>query len=137
LSSASHRLGIEAPIAYGSTWPGQVAAGGRFNQRSSYTDLLSGDADIADILQRQRRGPEWSPMLVIVTYDENGGFWDHVPPPDRAGVGRPLGTGNAHTGADHFPAREARIYRQHCLRHHLDPEADHRPLRPRTAPRSA
>ena len=20
-------------------------------------------------------------MLVIVTYDENGGYWDHVPPP--------------------------------------------------------
>ena len=25
-------------------------------------------------------------MLVIVTYDENGGYWDHVPPP--AGPGR-------------------------------------------------
>ena len=23
----------------------------------------------------------WNDMLVIVTYDENGGFWDHVPPP--------------------------------------------------------
>ena len=22
-------------------------------------------------------------MVVIVTYDENGGFWDHVPPPTR------------------------------------------------------
>ena len=28
-------------------------------------------------------------MAVIVTYDENGGFWDHVPPPrgDRWGPG--------------------------------------------------
>ena len=28
-------------------------------------------------------------MVVIVTYDENGGFWDHVPPPpgDRWGPG--------------------------------------------------
>ena len=24
-------------------------------------------------------------MLVIVTYDENGGFWDHVPPPSGPG----------------------------------------------------
>jgi phospholipase C len=24
-------------------------------------------------------------MLVIVTYDENGGFWDHVPPPQGPG----------------------------------------------------
>jgi phospholipase C len=22
-------------------------------------------------------------MLIIVTYDENGGFWDHVAPPQR------------------------------------------------------
>jgi phospholipase C len=28
-------------------------------------------------------------MAIIVTYDENGGFWDHVPPPkgDRWGPG--------------------------------------------------
>ena len=26
-------------------------------------------------------------MLVIVTYDENGGFWDHVPPPAGPGWG--------------------------------------------------
>jgi phospholipase C len=26
-------------------------------------------------------------MVVIVTYDENGGFWDHVPPPQGPGWG--------------------------------------------------
>ena len=28
-------------------------------------------------------------MLVVVTYDENGGFWDHIAPPkaDRWGPG--------------------------------------------------
>jgi phospholipase C len=33
-------------------------------------------------------------MLVIVTYDENGGFWDHVPPPrgDRFGPGTRIPT---------------------------------------------
>ena len=31
----------------------------------------------------------FSSMAIIVTYDENGGFWDHVPPPrvDRWGPG--------------------------------------------------
>ena len=24
-------------------------------------------------------------MVIIVTYDENGGFWDHVPPPSGPG----------------------------------------------------
>ena len=33
---------------------------GRFNQHPSYTDLLTGDAHIADILERLRRGPQWS-----------------------------------------------------------------------------
>jgi acid phosphatase len=60
---------------------------GRFNQHPSYTDLLSGDAHLADILDRLRRGPQWSRMLVIVTYDENGGFWDHVSPPAGPGWG--------------------------------------------------
>jgi acid phosphatase len=34
-------------------------------------------------------GPQWDGMLVIVTFDENGGWWDHVAPPkgDRWGPG--------------------------------------------------
>jgi len=30
---------------------------------------------------------------VIVTYDENGGFWDHVPPPQGPGWGDRFGPG--------------------------------------------
>jgi phospholipase C len=32
-------------------------------------------------------------MLVIVTYDENGGFWNHVPPPQGPGWGDRFGPG--------------------------------------------
>jgi acid phosphatase len=62
---------------------------GRVNQHPSYTNLAEGDAHIDDVLNRLRASPQWSHMLVIVTYDENGGFWDHVPPPrgDRWGPG--------------------------------------------------
>src|SRR5207237_361769 len=62
---------------------------GRNNQHPSYTDLAQGDAHIDDVLRRLRASPQWSRMVVIVTYDENGGFWDHVPPPtgDRWGPG--------------------------------------------------
>jgi acid phosphatase len=62
---------------------------GRLNQHPSYTNLAEGDAHIDDVLKRLRTSPQWSKMLVIVTYDENGGFWDHVPPPagDRWGPG--------------------------------------------------
>jgi phospholipase C len=32
--------------------------------------------------------------LVIVTYDENGGYWDHVPPPSGPGWGDRFGPGS-------------------------------------------
>ena len=62
---------------------------GRLTQHPSYTDLVSGDMHIAEVLEHLRRSPQWNGMAVIVTYDENGGFWDHVPPPkgDRWGPG--------------------------------------------------
>ncbi|NVO16258.1 MAG: acid phosphatase [Rhodoplanes sp.] len=58
---------------------------GLFNQHPYYTDLITGDSHIADILEKLRRSPQWNNMVVIVTYDENGGFWDHVPPPSGPG----------------------------------------------------
>src|SRR5260370_28033050 len=33
-------------------------------------------------------------MVVIVTYDENGGFWDHVPPPRGPGASDRFGPGS-------------------------------------------
>jgi phospholipase C len=66
---------------------------GRLNQHPAYTDLASGDAHIADLLERLRVSPQWNEMAVIVTYDENGGFWDHVPPPAGPGWGDRFGPG--------------------------------------------
>jgi phospholipase C len=66
---------------------------GRFTQHPSYTDVKSGDEHMADILQRLRASPQWHDMLVILTYDENGGYWDHVPPPSGPGWGDRLGPG--------------------------------------------
>jgi acid phosphatase len=62
---------------------------GRLNQHPSYTNLADGDEHIHDLLARRRASPQWKSLLVIVTYDENGGFWDHLPPPqaDRWGPG--------------------------------------------------
>jgi len=62
---------------------------GNLNEHPGYTDALSGDQHIADVIAHLQKGPQWSHMLVVVTYDENGGFWDHVAPPkgDRWGPG--------------------------------------------------
>jgi phospholipase C len=39
------------------------------------------------LLSKIEQSPIWSKSIVILTFDENGGYWDHVPPPkiDRWG----------------------------------------------------
>ncbi len=62
---------------------------GNLNEHAGYADVLDGDRHIADVIGHLRRGPQWAHMVIIVTYDENGGFWDHAAPPkgDRWGPG--------------------------------------------------
>ncbi|MDR5809517.1 acid phosphatase [Caballeronia sp. LZ019] len=62
---------------------------GNLNEHAGYTDVASGDQHIADLITHLQNSPQWKNMVVIVTYDENGGFWDHVAPPkgDRWGPG--------------------------------------------------
>jgi acid phosphatase len=66
---------------------------GRYTQHPSYTDIASGDRHLADVLERLRASPQWKDMAVILTYDENGGYWDHVPPPTGPGWGDRWGPG--------------------------------------------
>jgi acid phosphatase len=67
---------------------------GNLNQHPGNTDVLSGDRHIADVITHLQQGPQWPHMLIVVTYDENGGFWDHVAPPkgDRWGPGSRIAT---------------------------------------------
>ncbi len=67
---------------------------GRYTEHPSYTDVVSGDEHIAMLLERLKNSPQWGKMAVIVTYDENGGFWDHVPPPSGPGWGDRWGPGS-------------------------------------------
>lgn len=62
---------------------------GDLNEHAGYTDVGRGDAHIADVIRRLQAGPQWPGMMVVVTYDEFGGWWDHVVPPtgDRFGPG--------------------------------------------------
>ena len=62
---------------------------GKFNLHPDYADITSGDEHIAEVLAALERSPKWNSTVVIVTFDENGGYWDHVSPPkgDRFGPG--------------------------------------------------
>jgi acid phosphatase len=62
---------------------------GNLNQHSGYANVADGDAHIVDVINKLKASPQWKNMVVVITYDENGGFWDHVAPPkgDRWGPG--------------------------------------------------
>ncbi len=67
---------------------------GNLNEHSGYADIQEGDRHIADVVSHLEKSPQWPHMLVVVTYDENGGIWDHVAPPkgDRWGPGTRIPT---------------------------------------------
>jgi acid phosphatase len=62
---------------------------GSVNEHASYSNVADGDRHIAALLTALQASPQWSHMLVVVTYDEFGGWWDHAAPPkaDRWGPG--------------------------------------------------
>ncbi len=53
------------------------------SQHPNYNVAL-GEQLIHDVYYALRNGPAWNQTLLIVTYDEHGGCYDHVPPPSGA-----------------------------------------------------
>jgi acid phosphatase len=62
---------------------------GNLNLHAGYSDIESGDQHIANVVEHLKKSPQWKDMVVVITFDENGGWWDHVAPPkgDRWGPG--------------------------------------------------
>ncbi len=62
---------------------------GELNEHPGYANTSSGDQHMAEVIEKIRKSPIWNSTVIIVTYDENGGMWDHVAPPkiDRWGPG--------------------------------------------------
>jgi phospholipase C len=44
-------------------------------------DIRLGQAFVKSIYKALRKGPQWTKTMLIVIYDEHGGFYDHVAPP--------------------------------------------------------
>jgi phospholipase C len=45
------------------------------------SDIRAGQAFVYDVYNTLRHTPDWPDTLLVVTYDEHGGFYDHVMPP--------------------------------------------------------
>jgi len=65
---------------------------GDLNQHPGYASVQAGDVHIASVIAKLQASPQWNNMVIVITYDENGGAWDHVPPPkgDLLGPGSRL-----------------------------------------------
>lgn len=60
------------------------------NQHPGYASVKAADEKLRQIVESvQANQKVWDRSVIIVTYDENGGLWDHVAPPkvDRWGPG--------------------------------------------------
>jgi acid phosphatase len=63
---------------------------GKNNEHPGYADVVTGQQHVADLVAAVQKSKIWKNCVIIVTYDENGGRWDHVVPPvrkDKWGVG--------------------------------------------------
>jgi phospholipase C len=89
---------------------------GAENEHPGYASEPDGSDHLVDLLQTIMSGPQAEDTLVVVTYDEFGGQWDHVSPPGQGtrttGVHDEMGPGTRipalvlsarmrHSGVDH------------------------------------
>ncbi|HEY6761819.1 MAG TPA: alkaline phosphatase family protein [Baekduia sp.] len=49
------------------------------------SDIRAGQEFILQIYEALSRGPQWQDTLLVIYYDEHGGFYDHVEPPAVVG----------------------------------------------------
>jgi phospholipase C len=52
-----------------------------FNDDHPSHSVLLGQAFLSSVYAALAASPQWNRTLLLITYDEHGGFYDHVPPP--------------------------------------------------------
>ncbi len=62
---------------------------GNKNQHPGYATIDAADQEVHELVETIKNSDIWPSTAIIITYDENGGLWDHVAPPkiDRWGPG--------------------------------------------------
>jgi acid phosphatase len=88
---------------------------GAENEHPGYASEANGSNHLVDLIQTILNGPNGKDTMIVVTYDEFGGQWDHVSPPGTDGQQGPhdafgpgtripaliLGAGLRQSGVDH------------------------------------
>jgi phospholipase C len=71
------------------------------------------DAFVGDLVSRLKASPYWKDTALVIAFDETGGWWDHVAPPELTGNfapwvnGSPNLTGCQYPGIPNAPCGEA------------------------------
>ena len=60
------------------------------NSQHPKDDVTRGEALLKHVYEAIRHSPHWESSVLIITYDEHGGFYDHVPPPQTIAPGDKL-----------------------------------------------
>jgi phospholipase C len=73
-------------------------------------NVAAGEAFAAKVINAVMNGPQWESTLLVWTYDEHGGYYDHVPPPpavppDAIPPDVPAGQGSAYDGFGRYGFR--------------------------------
>lgn len=74
-------------------WAGGVDA----TDEHPHADIQQGQAWVREIITRVMASPMWARTAIVLTYDEHGGFYDHVAPPEACPPDDLVPA-----GADHF-----------------------------------
>jgi phospholipase C len=90
-------LGTLPQVSFIDPW--FVAPSGLSNDDHPHADIRLGQAFLSDLIHAFTTSKHYREGAMVVTYDEWGGFWDHVDPPR---VGDDRGTPNDPGGEDDF-----------------------------------
>jgi phospholipase C len=86
-------------------------------------DVQFGDVFLAKVVNAAMAGPKWPRTLLVWTYDEHGGYYDHVPPPSAPapdGVRPILARGDVAGSFDRFGFRvPAGVVGPYAKKHHV------------------
>jgi phospholipase C len=68
------------------------------NSQHPLDDVTRGEKLLKDVYETVRNSPHWMNSVLIVLYDEHGGFYDHVAPPSATPPGDMFQPGNNRHG---------------------------------------
>jgi phospholipase C len=95
-----------------------VESNGETQSEEDPQDISVGEAFTAKVINALMRSPNWAKTLLVLCYDEHGGYYDHVPPPAAVAPDdiKPIFTLHAGEHLDGLPAELPGDYTRYGFR---------------------